>query len=78
MKKDIELITDLEEAKRLLSEFNEIVKRQDEIIKQLDIKNLSCESVIKEAREYIENPSHEMSVHTYQELLEILKGEHEQ
>ena len=29
-------------------------------------------SVIKEVREYIVQPQHEMSVKTYQELLEIL------
>lgn len=32
-------------------------------------------SRIEKAKEYIEEPQHEMSVKTYQELLEILNGE---
>ena len=35
-------------------------------------------SIIKEVREYIENPSNEMSVKSYQELLEILDKENEE
>ena len=35
-------------------------------------ENERLHSIIKEVREYIENPRNEMSVNTYQELLEIL------
>ena len=38
-------------------------------------ENQQLKDRINKAIEYIENPTHEMSVITYQNLLEILKGE---
>lgn len=42
-------------------------------IEMLQQENQQLKDIIKEVREYIEQPQHEMSVKTYQELLEILK-----
>ena len=44
-------------------------------IQQLKLKVNNLEKRINKAVEYIENPSHELSVKSYQNLLEILKGE---
>jgi hypothetical protein len=46
--------------------------KHDRAIEILINENKKLHSIIKEAREYIENPRHEMSVNTYQGLLEIL------
>ena len=85
MKKDIELITDLEEAKRLLLEFDEIDKKQDKEIERLKEEYIMLQNAseeyeeelqqrINKAIEYIEN-----NEYIYQfdkgELLNILDKE---
>ena len=57
--KEIERLKKINEEHRILN---------GELRKELQQK----ENIIKEVREYIQNPIHEMSVKSYQELLEIL------
>jgi hypothetical protein len=45
------------------------------LIINLQQENQKLKDSIDKAIEYIENPRHEMSVNTYQNLLEILKGD---
>ena len=57
--KEIERLKKINEENRILN---------GELRKEIQQK----ENIIKEVREYIQNPIHEMSVKSYQELLEIL------
>lgn len=50
----------------------EEIKRLQDMDKILRNENINLKLRINKAREYIENPRNEMSVNTYQELLEIL------
>lgn len=52
------------ESLEISNEYTEMIEEELEKYK----------AIIKEVREYIENPRHEMSVKSYQELLDILKG----
>ena len=64
----------------LLDLFNYITNLQQENErlkewkKDLLNENIELENIRKEAIEYIENPRHEMSVLTYQNLLKILQN----
>ena len=65
---------------RIIAEIITLIKYKNKEYEVRDLINYLCneiekrDNIIKEAIEYIENPRHEMSVKSYQELLEILKG----
>lgn len=61
------------QKERLLQEKVAEYEDTDSVLAQYTISNLHHR--INKAIEYIENPRHEMSVKSYQELLKILKGE---
>ena len=67
-----------EENRKLLGEVERLRNEKQELLETIDmITNDASEYVkrIDKAIEYIENPRHEMSVKTYQELENILRSE---
>ena len=63
------------DAEELNQKLMEIIDERNE----LDTKLIQLENIRKETIEYIENPRHEMSVLTYQNLLNILnKGDNKE
>ena len=83
-----DLQEELEEEKRIEQEdFKTIQNLEEENKRLLKIKKYAEEvgnrrnelyERIDKAIEYIENPSHEMSVNTYQNLLNILQGDNKE
>ena len=61
---------DLKTIQRLEEENERLKEWKEDLLKE----NIELENIRKEAIEYIENPRHEMSVLTYQNLLNILQN----
>ena len=56
------------DVNKLCEDINAVIEAHNKLVDE----KAELENIIKEVREYIENPSNEMSVKSYQKLLEIL------